>query len=187
LTDIEIGHANFLDELIEEFRIDDDAEDPRREQAALKKQKEREEQLARLADKAAEELAAAASAEPIGKEQAMTSPKSFIEYDEEDTVSDEWSECDSSDDDDHALVRTQSGRLQSVEIEVDDSSEDEEIYGIMPQLSRDVGSSSENSPASDIDGPTDYFNLGSALPKDASMKQVENAEVEILSPMSTRG
>jgi hypothetical protein len=114
------------------------------------------------------------------------------EYNDEDTASDEWSEYDSSDDDDHALTRTQSGRLQRVQIEIEDSSEDEEIYGMMPQLSKDVGSSSETSPASDIDGPlgpTDYFNMGteSMLTKDPSVKQAENVEVEILSPMSIRG
>jgi hypothetical protein len=40
------------------------------------------------------------------------------EPDDEDTASDSWSECDSSDDDDHALVRTVSGRPSETHVEV---------------------------------------------------------------------
>jgi hypothetical protein len=40
------------------------------------------------------------------------------EPDDEDTASDSWSECDSSDDDDHALVRTVSGRPITAVVDV---------------------------------------------------------------------
>jgi hypothetical protein len=40
------------------------------------------------------------------------------ELDEEDTDSDSWSEYDNSDDDDHALVRTVSGRPFAIAVEV---------------------------------------------------------------------
>lgn len=80
------GHANFLDELVEEFHIDDMKEDPRR-----------------------------VAPVPKQKEQAKPREQEVAGSDDEDTASDEeWSECDESDDEGHVLVRTQSGRLQRV-------------------------------------------------------------------------
>ena len=119
------------------------------------------------------------------------------EYDDgEDTASDSWSEYDSDDDDDHALVRTQSGRLQRVEADAkeddEDSSDGEEIYGMMPALIKDVGSSAssaETSPASIIETTQDYFNhVNVATVTDGvPEKGAEAVTVEIASPMSTKG
>ena len=163
------GHANFLDELIEEFHIDDESANPKYQKAAPK----------------------------IAHSAASKQQKQEIQEDDdgESTASDDWSEYDSDDDEDHALVRTQSGRLHRVEVdaqEEDDSSDGEEIYGMMPALIKDVGSnasSADTSPASISEGTEDYFTQiahAPVLAGDETAKHVEKVDVEIASPMSTR-
>jgi hypothetical protein len=129
---------------------------------------------------------------PVAKQKEPAKPKQqeVADSDGEDTASDEeWSECDDSDDEGHALVRTQSGRLQRVEPEEEDdmSSDDEEIYGMVPPLIRDEGSSVETSPASTIEGDLDYFSHGAILPESAGKelgKAANVAQIDITSRMS---
>lgn len=167
------GHANFLDELVEEFHIDDREQDPRRQQkVVLPKSKASEERLA---------AAALSPQKPKSKPQEKP-----VEYDDDaDTASDSWSECDDSDDDTgHALVRTESGRSRPVEEDL--SSDDEDIYGIVPQLTKSGETSTNTSPESLFEGINDYFNHREPSSKVAADehpdKQVNAADVEVVSP-----
>ena len=112
--------------------------------------------------------------------------KTEVEYDDgDDTASDSWSDFDSDDDDDHALVRTQSGRLQRVE--EDQSSDDEEIFGIIPSLTKSGETTVESSPETIVDGEGDYFNHRSTSVTFADNqfgKQREGGDAEIVSPLS---
>jgi hypothetical protein len=87
------GHANFLDVLVSELDISDDEDE---------------------------------AASPV-KERTLAVPNELTkddvegeheELDDEDTASDSWSEYDNSDDDDHTLVRTVSGRPSATDVEV---------------------------------------------------------------------
>jgi hypothetical protein len=84
------GHANFLDVLVSELDISDNEDE--------------------TAPPAGQEQVQVVQNEHANNDVGHDVEDEGEQLDDEDTASDSWSECDSSDDDDHALVRTISGR-----------------------------------------------------------------------------
>jgi hypothetical protein len=102
------GHANFLDVLVSELNIDDDDDgtvSPVQEHTiAVPNEPTKSDVKGEREEHDSEEYD---DAEHDGEE-----------LEDEDTASDSWSEYDNSDDDDHALVRTVSGRPITTDVEV---------------------------------------------------------------------
>jgi hypothetical protein len=99
------GHANFLDVLVSELDLDDDEDEvasPLEEPIHVHKPSPLQRQTLVVPDETAKD-----DVEGNGEE-----------LDGEDTASDNWSEYDNSDDDDHALVRTISRRASATDVKV---------------------------------------------------------------------
>jgi len=96
-----VGHANFLDILVSELDISDDEDEAASpiQNPTLAMHNEPEKDDVEVEDDVEDE----------GEHE---------ELDDEDTASDDWSEYDSSDDEDHTLVRTVSRRLLAPDGEV---------------------------------------------------------------------
>jgi hypothetical protein len=104
------GHANFLDVLVSELDINDDEDEiasPLEEPSHVHKPSPLQKETLVVLDEPAKD-------DVEGNHE---------ELDSEDTASDNWSEYDNSDDDDHALVRTISRRASANDIKANTGGE----------------------------------------------------------------